>query len=185
MAEEVKKEEEQATGAEKAKKKCTEKKCGEEKKLKSENEKLKSELEAKTKELEELNDKYLRVVAEYDNYRKRTTKEKESIYTDAYFDAVGGILPIIDNVERAAAYKESDKVAEGVELILKSFKDLLEKMSVTAYGEPGDTFNPNIHDAMMHIEREDLGENVIADVFQKGYKKDDRVLRHAMVTVAN
>ena len=190
MAEEIKKEaENEAEEKEKKKgseKKSTEKKSsGEDKKLKSELEKTKKELEAKTKQYDELDDRYMRMIAEYDNYRKRTAKEKESIYTDAYFEALGGILPIIDNVERAAAYKESEKVSEGIELILKSFKDLLEKMSVTPYGEPGEAFDPNIHDAMMHVEREDLGENVIADVFQKGYKKDDRVLRHAMVTVAN
>ena len=190
MAEEIKKEaENEAEEKEKKKgseKKSTEKKSsGEDKKLKSELEKTIIELEAKTKEYDELNDRYMRMIAEYDNYRKRTAKEKESIYTDAYFEALGGILPIIDNVERAAAYKESEKVSEGIELILKSFKDLLEKMSVTPYGEPGEAFDPNILDAMMHVEREDLGENVIADVFQKGYKKDDRVLRHAMVTVAN
>lgn len=186
MAEEIKKEEKEEVSEEKTKKKNTEKKSsGDDKKLKAELEKLKKELEQKEKEKEELNEKYLRVVAEYDNYRKRTTKEKDSIYTDAYFDAVGGILPIIDNVERAAEYKDGEKVSEGIALILKSFNDLLEKMSVSAYGAPGDSFDPNIHDAMMHVEREDLGENVIADVFQKGYKKDDRVLRHAMVTVAN
>ena len=182
MSEEIKNEATEAA-EEKVKKKPAEKK--EDKKLKNELEKAQKSLEEKTKEFDELNDRYMRMIAEYDNYRKRTAKEKESIYTDAYFDALSSILPIIDNVERAAAYKESDKVAEGIGLILKSFNEVLEKMSVTSYGEPGDAFDPNIHDAMMHVEREDLGENVIADVFQKGYKKDDRVLRHAMVTVAN
>lgn len=181
MSEEVK-----DTEKEETKKKASDKKAsGQEKKLKAEIDKLTAELEAKNKELEEQNDKYLRMIAEYDNYRKRTAKEKESIYTDAYFDAVLGILPIIDNVERAAEFKESEKVSEGIMLILKSFNELLEKMSVTAYGAVGDEFDPNIHDAVMHIEDENLGENVIAAVFRKGYKKEDRVLRHAMVTVAN
>ncbi|MBO7148489.1 MAG: nucleotide exchange factor GrpE [Clostridia bacterium] len=182
MAEEIKKEE-AACAEEKAKKKPAEKK--DDKKLKSELDKALRELEEKKKELDEQNDRYMRMIAEYDNYRKRTAKEKESIYTDAYFDALSSILPIIDNVERAASYTDGEKVAEGVALILKSFNEVLEKMSVTAYGETGDEFDPNIHNAMMHVEREDLGENVIADVFQKGYKKGDRVLRHAMVTVAN
>lgn len=185
MAEEIKKEVETAA-EDKAKKKPADKADKkDDKKLKNELEKAQKELEQKNKEFDELNDRYMRMIAEYDNYRKRTAKEKEGIYTDAYFDALASIIPIIDNVERAASYKEGDKVAEGIALILKSFNEVLEKMSVTAYGEPGDAFDPNIHDAMMHVEREDLGENVIADVFQKGYKKDDRVLRHAMVTVAN
>ncbi len=179
MTEEVKNE----VLEEKAKKKSTEKK--DDKKLKSELEKLKGELEKKNAQYDEINDKYMRMIAEYDNYRKRTAKEKESIYTDAYFDALASILPIIDNVERAASYKESEQVSQGIAMILKSFAEVLERMSVTAYGEVGESFDPNLHDAMMHVEREDLGENVIADVFQKGYRKGDKVLRHAMVTVAN
>lgn len=178
MAEEIKKEEQK-------KKTCEKKTSSEDKKLKGELEKVKKELENGRKELEEQKEKYLRVVAEYDNYRKRTTKEKESIYTDAYFDALGQMLPIIDNIERAAAYSDGEKVGEGVKLILKSVNDLLDKMQVTAYGATGDEFDPNIHDAMLHVERDDLGENVIADVYEKGYKKGDRVLRHAKVTVAN
>lgn len=181
MAEEIKDKAQEET-----KKKCTEKKSsGQDKKLKAELDRVSAELEAKKAEYDELNDKYLRMLAEYENYRKRTAKEKESIYTDAYFDALGSILPIIDNIERAAEYKDSEKVSEGIALILKSFNELLEKMNVSAYGAVGDEFDPNIHDAMMHIEDENLGENVIAAVFQKGYKKEDRVLRHAMVTVAN
>ncbi len=178
MAEEIKKEEQK-------KKTCEKKSSSDDKKLKGELEKLKKELDASKNELDEQKEKYLRMVAEYDNYRKRTTKEKESIYTDAYFDALGQMLPIIDNIERAAAYSDGEKVAEGVKLILKSVNDLLEKMQVTAYAATGDEFDPNIHDAMLHVERDDLGENVIADVYEKGYKKGDRVLRHAKVTVAN
>ncbi len=178
MSEEIKENED-------AKKKTADKKGQSEKKLRAELEELKAKLESKEKELSEQNDKYLRMIAEYDNYRKRTAKERENIYTDAYFDAIGEILPIIDNVERASEFKDSEKVSEGVAMILKSFKELLEKKSIEAYGAAGDTFDPNIHDAMMHIENEELGENVISAVFMKGYKKDERVLRHAMVTVAN
>ena len=186
MAEEIKKCEQKDTEEAKQKKKAADKKAScDEKKHKAECEKLKAELEAKTKELEEQSDRYVRTIAEYDNYRKRTAKEKEGIYTDAYFDALGQMLPIIDNIERAAAYEDGEKVLEGLKLILKSVSDTLDRMSVDAYGETGDAFDPNIHDAMLHVERDDLGENVIADVFEKGYKKGDRVLRHAKVTVAN
>ncbi len=168
-----------------AKKKTAEKKPADDKKLKAELEETKKQLEAKENELLEQNDKYMRMIAEYDNFRKRTAKEKEGIYTDAFFDAIGQILPIIDNVERAAAFKESEQVAQGIEMILKSFNEMLSKNNVTAYGEEGEEFDPNIHNAVMHIEDESFGENVIAEVFQKGYRKDEKVLRYAMVKVAN
>ena len=168
-----------------AEKKNAEKKPADDKKLKAELEEAKKKLEDKEKELLEQNDKYMRMIAEYDNFRKRTAKEKEGIYTDAFFDAIGQILPIIDNVERAAAFKESEQVAQGIEMILKSFNEMLAKNNVTAYGEEGEEFDPNIHNAVMHIEDESFGENVIAEVFQKGYRKDEKVLRYAMVKVAN
>ena len=180
MAEEIKKEK-----AESAKKKTAEKKPADDKRLKAELEDTKKKLEAKEIELSEQNDKYMRMIAEYDNFRKRTAKEKEGIYTDAFFDAIGQILPIIDNVERAAAFKESEQVAQGIEMILKSFNEMLAKNNVTAYGEAGEEFDPNIHNAVMHVEDESLGENVIAEVFQKGYRKDEKILRYAMVKVAN
>ena len=180
MAEEIKKEK-----AEAAKKKTAEKKPADDKRLKAELEDTKKKLEAKEIELSEQNDKYMRMIAEYDNFRKRTAKEKEGIYTDAFFDAIGQILPIIDNVERAAAFKESEQVAQGIEMILKSFNEMLAKNNVTAYGEAGEEFDPNIHNAVMHVEDEALGENVIAEVFQKGYRKDEKILRYAMVKVAN
>ena len=180
MAEEIKKEKTDA-----AKKKAAEKKPADDKKLKAELEETKKKLEDKEKELLEQNDKYMRMIAEYDNFRKRTAKEKEGIYTDAFFDAIGQILPIIDNVERAAAFKESEQVAQGIEMILKSFNEMLAKNNVTAYGEAGEEFDPNIHNAVMHIEDESFDENVIAEVFQKGYRKDEKVLRYAMVKVAN
>ena len=180
MAEEIKKEK-----AEAAKKKTAEKKPADDKRLKAELEDTKKKLEAKEIELSEQNDKYMRMIAEYDNFRKRTAKEKEGIYTDAFFDAIGQILPIIDNVERAAAFKESEQVAQGIEMILKSFNEMLAKNNVTAYGEAGEEFDPNIHNAVMHVEDEALGENVIAEVFQKGYRKDEKILRYAMVKLAN
>ncbi len=155
------------------------------KKSDAEIEKLKAELEAKQKELDELNDKYLRMAAEYDNFRRRSAKEREGVFAEAYGDAISEILPIIDNMERAAMYTDAEKVAEGVSMILKSFTETLGKMGVTAFGEAGESFDPEMHNAVMHIEDDTLGENIIADVFQKGYKKGDKVIRYAMVKVAN
>lgn len=137
------------------------------------------------KELEELGDKYLHVVAEYDNYRRRAQKERESVYADAYADALKEILPIADNIERAATYTDGEKVLEGVQMVLKQVGTTLEKLGVESFGEEGETFDPNIHNAVMHEENPDVGENVITAVFQKGYKKGDRIIRFAMVRVAN
>ncbi len=142
-------------------------------------------LENAKAELAELNDKYLRVCAEYDNFRKRSAKEREGVYTDAYSDALKEVLPVIDNLERASQYSEPDKVAEGLSLIFKSAAEMLTKLGVETFGEVGEQFDPNIHNAVMHIEDEEKGENEIIDVFQKGYKKGDKIIRHAMVRVAN
>ena len=160
--------------------------------LKSENKKLAAALtEANTNlektkaELAEANDKYLRIAAEYDNFRRRSQKEKEGIYADAYADALGALLPILDNLERAAVYTEGAQLADGIKLIFKSAKESLDKLGVSEFGAPGDMFDPQIHNAMMHIDDEAYGENEIMEVFQKGYKKGDRVLREALVKVAN
>ena len=142
-------------------------------------------LETKTQECAETADKYLRMMAEYDNFRKRSAKEKESIYADAYADALKSILPIIDNLEKAAEYKDAEKVSKGVEMILKSATDAFGKMGVESFGERGEQFDPNKHNAVMHVEDESLPEGVIVDVFQKGYSKGDKILRYAMVSVAN
>ena len=161
---------------------------GEKKKVKKLEEALaecEKKLEAKEKEYSELNDKYLRMMAEYDNFRKRSAKEKESVYADSFADALKGILPIIDNLERAAEFKEAEKVSKGVEMTLKGASDALEKMGVKAFGEKGEVFDPNKHNAVMHVEDESLGEGVITEVFQKGYAKGDKIIRYAMVIVAN
>ena len=142
-------------------------------------------LEQKTNECAESADKYLRMMAEYDNFRKRSAKEKEGIYADAYADALKSILPIIDNLEKAAEYKDAEKVSKGVEMILKSAADAMTKMGVTSFGEKGEQFDPNRHNAVMHVEDEAFEEGVIVDVYQKGYAKGDKILRYAMVTVAN
>ncbi len=155
----------------------------EEKKKKSKkNDKL---LEEKEAEINELNDKYLRLAAEYDNFRRRSAKEREGIYSDAYADAMAAIMPVIDNLERAAMYSDAEKVRAGLELTFKSFTDTLEKLGIKAFGEAGETFDPNIHNAVMHVEDEEKGEGEIVEVFQKGYAKGDKVIRYAMVKVAN
>lgn len=146
--------------------------------LKEENEKLKEELDG-TK------DKLLRLTAEYDNYRKRTVKEKEGIYSDAYVDVLKEIIPIIDNLERAIAADGSlEDLKKGIEMTMKGCQDSFAKLGVQEIDATGE-FDPNLHNAVMHIEDENLGNNVIAEVFQKGYKKEDKIIRHSMVKVAN
>ncbi len=154
-------------------------------KLKGELARAEEALKAATDELEECKDKYLRLAAEYDNFRKRSVKEKESIYGDAVADVVGEILPIFDNLERAAIYESAEKVAEGLALTAKSVDSMLAKLSIEKFGAAGDAFDPNLHNAVMHCEDDSLGEGVIAEVFQCGYKKGDKVIRYAMVKVAN
>ena len=157
----------------------------ENRKLTAKNKELGDSLEKAQKEHDELHDKYLRVCAEYDNFRKRTQKERDGIFTDAYSDALKEILPIFDNLERAALYTEPDKLTEGLELIFKSAKEMLTKLGVEEFGAVGEKFDPNIHNAVMHIDDESAGEEEIIEVFQKGYKRGDKIIRHAMVKVAN
>ncbi len=146
---------------------------------------LEAALEQKSGEIAELNDKYLRMAAEYDNFRKRSAKEKEGIYADAYADALSQILPIIDNLERAVGITDADGVAKGLEMTLKGAADALTRLGVEAFGAEGDVFDPNMHSAMMMVDDENHKEGEIVTVFQKGYKKGDKIIRYAMVTVAN
>ena len=139
-----------------------------------------NELEARCAEA---TDKYLRIVAEYDNFRKRTLKERDSIYQDAYLDAVKQLLPVVDNVERALEYASDEGTKKGMELIIASVHQTLEKMGVKEIETK--TFDPNIHNAVMHIDDETYGEGEIVEVFQKGYILGERVVRYAMVKVAN
>ena len=141
-----------------------------------------SELE---KAVSEEKEKYLRMLAEYDNFRKRSQREREGIYTDAVSDVVGAILPIADNLERAGKYSDGEKVAEGLRLTMNALNECLNKLGVTAFGAPGDKFDPNLHNAIMHEEDESRGEGEIVEVFQPGYKRGDRIIRYAMVKVAN
>jgi molecular chaperone GrpE len=136
-------------------------------------------------ELDNTKDRLLRLTAEYDNYRKRTTKEKEGIYSDAYVDVLKEIIPILDNLERAvAADGNIEDLKKGIEMTIKGCKDSFAKLGVEEIDASGE-FDPNLHNAVMHIEDESLGKNVVAEVFQKGYKKDDKIIRHTMVKVAN
>lgn len=138
-------------------------------------------------ELDKQKDLLLRTAAEYENFRRRTEKEKAMIYSDATCVAVSAILPIADNIERAVKIESAsaEDYQKGFEMIIKQFNDALSKLSVESFGEKGDAFNPEIHNAVSHIDNENFDENVISEVFQKGYKVKDRVIRHAMVQVAN
>ena len=176
---------EAATEEVKAEAQETEAKPDKASKLKSENKALTAENEKLKKELAETSDKYLRMLAEYDNFRRRTQKEKEGISADAYESALSAVLPVADNLERAALCTDGESLADGVKMIIKQFSEALGKLGVEAYGARGDAFDPVVHNAVMQIEDEELGENTVAEVLQKGYKKGDRILRHAVVKVAN
>lgn len=153
--------------------------------LEAGNKKLLEEKESMEKELNSAKDRLLRVTAEYDNYRKRTAKEKEGIYTDACEDILKNILPVLDNLERASAVDgNSEDIKKGIEMTLRQFKGSLEKLQVEEIPTDGE-FDPNMHNAVMHIEDDNYGANSIAEVFQKGYKRGNKVLRHSMVKVAN
>jgi molecular chaperone GrpE len=152
--------------------------------------KAEAEIAAMQKKLDEAieaqkacEDKYLRMMAEYDNFRKRSAKEKEGVYADAYADCIANILPILDNLDRASKSDNLEAVKKGLELTEKAFEDAMNKMGVSEI-ETG-TFDPNLHNAVMHVEDETLGEGEIVEVFQKGYIKGEKVIRYAMVKVAN
>lgn len=146
-----------------------------------------SELEALQSELNAAKEQYMRLAAEYDNFRKRTAKEKESTYNDAKAATYIQLVPVIDNFERAFAAEatELEDFKKGVEMVRDQLMTAFQQGGVEAFGAVGDEFDPNIHNAVMHGEDDSLGENVISDVFQKGYKMGDRILRHAMVKVVN
>lgn len=154
-------------------------------KLKGEVKKLSGELEEKSKAYDELNDKYLRMMAEYDNFRKRSQRERDGIYASAYEEALKEFLPMSDNLQRSLAYAGTENFAKGIEMIVNQFSDTLKKLGIEEYGKRGDPFDPNIHNAVMRTDDDSLGENTVAEVLQKGYRKGDKILRFAMVKVAN
>ena len=142
------------------------------------------------KELDELNDKYLRLMSEYANYQNRTTKEKAARYADAIVDAVAELLPVGDNLERAlkteVTSEDAVKFKEGIEMVMKQFNDCLEKLNVKPIKAEGEQFDPNLHNAVMHIEDESIDDNTVVEDLMRGYiYKDERVVRHSMVKVAN
>lgn len=139
-------------------------------------------------QLNEKNDQLLRMAAEYDNFRKRTQREKESLYSDCKVSVIKELLPVIDNFERCVVFNEGtsfEDYRKGVEMTYKQFGDMLKKLGIEAFGEVGEEFDPNLHNAVMHAQNEDLPENSISDVLMKGYKTGDKIIRTAMVAVAN
>ena len=144
-------------------------------------------MEAVAKELSEQQDKFLRLAAEYDNYRKRTAKEKEGIYADAKIETLTAMLPVYDNLERALSQFGDDDSPhrKGVEMIFTQFKESLAKLGVSPIEAIGQPFDPEKHNAVMHIEDESVGENTVVEVLQQGFTLGDKVLRFAIVKVAN
>ena len=144
------------------------------------------EIEALKQELEQKNDLLLRTAAEFDNFKKRTEREKASVAEFAKAGLIKQLLPILDNIDRASLVeKDTPDYIKGIEMIVKQFEGIAANLGITEVAQVGDTFNPEMHEAVMHVEDETLGENVIADVLQKGYKIGDTVIRAAMVKVAN
>ena len=155
------------------------------KKLKEENMNFKDKNKKLENELEALKDRLLRLSSEYENYRRRTDKEKEGIYTNACEDILKRILPVLDNLERAAVVEgDLDDIKKGIDMTIRQFIDALEKLDVVEIDATGE-FDPNVHQAVMHNEDDAFGANQVAEVFQKGYKRGDKVIRHTMVRVVN
>ncbi|MCF2596200.1 nucleotide exchange factor GrpE [Pseudoflavonifractor phocaeensis] len=147
---------------------------------------LLAELESMKDQMAQQEDKYLRLAAEYDNYRKRTAKEKETLWGDAKADTAGAFLPVYDNLERALKQETADEAfKKGVEMTMNQLKEVLSKLGVTEIPALGQTFDPNLHNAVMHIDDENFGENEVAEVFQAGFQCGEKVIRFAMVKVAN
>ena len=147
---------------------------------------LLSELESLKDQVAGQEDKYLRLAAEYDNYRKRTAKEKESLWTDVKAETAGAFLPVYDNLERALKQDTADEAfKKGVEMTMNQLKEVLTKLGITEIPAQGQPFDPKYHNAVMHVEDESLGQNVVAEVFQTGFQCGEKVIRFAMVKVAN
>ena len=146
----------------------------------------KTELELKQEELDDVTDRYKRVLAEFENYKKRSSKERESLYNSILADVVEVMLPVVDNLESAAKVEtEDENYKKGVEMVLKQFKDVLSSKGVEEIKTVGETFDPELHEAVSSIQNPDLGEKEIAEEYRKGYKIGSKVIRHSMVVVAN
>ena len=136
--------------------------------------------------LEAEHENYLRLAAEYDNFRKRTQRERETLYTDVKAETIGKFLPVFDNLKRAMAQETADEAyKKGVEMTMAGLREVMEKLGVKEYGQVGDVFDPALHNAVMHTEDEAFGENVVCEVFQKGFSLGEKTIRFAMVKVAN
>ena len=150
---------------------------------------LRKEQEKLVEQKDSINDTYLRMLAEYDNFRKRVQKEKETLYADGIAEAVEKLLPVLDNLERAVATdpasSDTQSVLAGVQKVLDQAQEVFGKLGVSEIPAKGEKFNPEIHNAVMHEESEDYEENTISDVFMKGYKLGDKVIRHSVVKVMN
>ncbi len=146
-----------------------------------------SELEQLQSDYAALNDRYVRTLAEYDNFRKRTQKDIESKIAYTKTDILGRILPVLDNFERAAFNSDADfdSYKKGIEMTVTQLMEIFKGLGVESFGEPGDKFDPNIHNGVMHIEDEAYGEDEIVEVFMKGYRMGDKIIRPATVKVAN
>lgn len=156
-------------------------------KKKEKKSKDKEELEKLKEEYEEFKKNHLRVLAEYDNFRKRTANEKAGIFNDGVSETVKQLLPVADNIERALAVTNADgeTMKKGLEMIAKQFNESFSKLNITEIGVVGESFDPEIHNAVSHIDNEELGDSIVSAVFMKGYKIGKKVIRHAMVQVAN
>jgi len=150
------------------------------------------EIKEKTAEIQELKDRYIRLLAEYENYRKRSQKEREALYLDAIADVAKEWLPVIDNIERAQCFSKEisdtsvEKVTEGIDLISRQVQDVMGKLGIKEIAcEEGGCFDPELHEAVLHINDESLGEQCVSQVFLKGYRAGDRIIRHTVVKVAN
>lgn len=148
---------------------------------------MEEKLEEAQKQAKDNLDKYIRQLAEFENFRKRSNSEKTAMYSNGVRDTVEKLLPVIDNFERAveAADDKEDPMYKGVEMILKQFMEILENLGVKEIHSKGEPFDPNVHSAVMHIDDESCDENVVVEVFQKGYTLGDKVIRPSMVKVAN
>ena len=146
---------------------------------------LLEQIEKLEEEIREKDDRFLRMAAEYDNFRRRSREEKDATYEVAMSDTVSEFLAITDNLERAALYDDAEKVKEGLVMIANSVNSVFAKLGVEPVGAVGEKFDPNLHNAVMHVDDDSFGENEIVEVFQKGYKKGGRIIRFAMVKTAN
>jgi molecular chaperone GrpE len=157
--------------------------------IKRELEAVRTELDEKAKKCEEYLNMLQRTAAEFDNYKKRTAREKEALYSEAVSDVAASILPVVDNMERAlqACSREEDfkVLKEGIEMVNRQFREAMKNVGIEEIRSLNENFDPQLHNAVMHVEDESVGQNVVVEEFQKGYIYKDKVIRHSMVKVAN